>query len=149
MTCGHTFSVEPQFFQKFRHIGRRGSLAAVAACEGQIGFKHTRHLVDVLLHRVDFREVIDQGKFKLEAREDGAQVVRHSGKHCCALFHRPLDACLHLDEGSGRAAHLSRPARAEVRHFTAFTEALGGIGHPQDRLDLIAQENDRHNQQHR
>ena len=130
------------------HVGRRRLLAGIAAREGEIGFQHPRHLVDVLLHRLDLGAVADQRELELEAGEDGAQVVRDAGEHGGALLHRALDAGLHLDEGLRRAAHLERAARTEVRHLAALAEALGGVGEPQDRADLVAQEQDRDDQQH-
>ena len=75
------------------------------------------------------------------------RMVRRScddaGQHGGALLDRALDARLHLDEGLRRAPHLARAARPEVRHLAALAEALGGVGEPQDRLDLVAQEQDR------
>ena len=65
---------------------------------------------------------------------------RHAGQHRGALLDRALDARLHLDEGLRRAAHLARAARPEVRRLAALAEAFGGVGEPQDRLDLVAQE---------
>ena len=124
-------------------------LAEIAAREGEIGLQHARHLVDVLLHRLDFRRcLLDQREFELEAREHGAQVVRDAGQHGGALLDRALDARLHLDEGLRRAPHLARAARAEIRHVAALAEAFGGVGEPQDRLDLVAQEDDGDAEQH-
>ena len=98
------------------------------------------HLVDVLLHRLDLGAVAEQRQLELEAGQHGAQVVRHAGQHRGALLDRALDARLHLDEGLRGAAHLARAARPEVRHLAALAEALGGVGEPQDRPDLVAQE---------
>ena len=47
-----------------------------------------------------------------------------------------------------RAADLARAARTEVRHFPSFAETFGGIGEPQDRADLVAQEQHRDGDQH-
>ena len=82
-------------------------------------------------------------QFELEAGQHRAQIVRDAGQHGGALLDRALDAPLHLDEGLRRAAHLARAARPEVRHLAALAEALGGVGEPQDRPDLVAQEQDR------
>ena len=65
-----------QLLEEGGHVGRRRLLADIAAREGEIGLQHARHLVDVLLHRLDFRAVADQRQFELEAGEHGAQVVR-------------------------------------------------------------------------
>ena len=70
------------------------------------------------------------------------------GQHGGALLHGALDAALHLDEGGGGAPHLARAARTEVRHLAALAEALGGVGEPQDRADLVAQEQDGDGEQH-
>ena len=137
-----------QLLQERRHVGRRRLLAGIAAREGEIGLEHARHLVDVALHRLDLRAVAEQREFELEAGQDRAQVVRHAGQHGGALLDRALDAPLHLEEGLRRAAHLARPARAEVRHLAALAETLGGVGEPQDRPDLIAQEQDGDRDQH-
>ena len=136
--------------QEGRHVGRRRALAEVAAREGEIGLQHARHLVDVVLHRLDFRRLLlDQRELQLEAREHRAQVVADAGEHRRALLDGALDARLHLDEGLRRAPHLARAARAEIRHFAALAEAFGGVGQPQDRLDLVAQEDDGDDEQHR
>ena len=42
-------------FKEGVDIGWRGALAAVAAREGEIGFEHALHFLDVFLHGVDFR----------------------------------------------------------------------------------------------
>src|SRR5665648_1023390 len=61
----------------------------------------------------------------------------------------PFDAVAHLDEGMRRLAHLARAARLEVgRWWPSLAEALGGKGKAQDGLDLIAQEQDRHGEEH-
>jgi hypothetical protein len=43
---------------KIPHVGRRRRLATVTAREGEIGFQHLRHFVDVFLHRLDFRRLL-------------------------------------------------------------------------------------------
>ena len=93
-------------------------------------------------------DIADQRELELEAGEHGAQVVRDAGQHGGALVDGALDARLHLDEGGGRAPHLARAARAEVRHVAALAEALDRLGEPQDRPDLVAQEQDRDGEQH-
>ena len=45
-------------------------------------------------------------------------------------------------------AHLAGAARPEVRDLAALAEALGRVGEPQDRPDLVAQEQDRDGEQH-
>ena len=92
--------------------------------------------------------IAEQCQFELEAGQHGAQIVRDAGEHRGALLDRPLDARLHLDEGLRGAAHLARAARPEVRRLAALAEALRGVGEPQDRLDLVAQEADGDRQQH-
>ena len=111
------------------------ALAEIAAREGEIGLQHSRHLVDVLLHRLDFRPSLDQREFELEARQHCAQIVRNARQHGRALLDRALDAGLHFDEGRRRAPHLARAARTEVGHFAAFAETFGGVG--QRRIGLI------------
>ncbi len=140
--------VGPQLFEEFRHVGRLGLLAGVAAREGEIGLEHAAHLVDVLLHRLDLGAVADQGELELEARQHGAQVMRNAGEHGGALLDGAFDPRLHLDEGGGRAPHLLGAARPEVRHLAPLAEALGRVGEPQDRPDLVAQEQDRDGDQH-
>ena len=66
-----------------------------------------------------------------------------------ALLDRALDARFHLQERAGGAAHFARAARPEVRGLAALAEAFGGVGQPQDRLDLVAQEQHRDDQQDR
>ena len=137
-----------QLVEEVGHVGRRRLLAGVAAREREIGLEHAAHLVDVLLHRLDLGAVAEQRQFELEAGQHGAQVVRDAGEHRGALLDRALDARLHLDEGLRGAAHLARAARPEVRRLAALAEAFRGVGEPQDRLDLVAQEADGDRQQH-
>ena len=60
-----------------------------------------------------------------------------------------LDAVAHLDEGLRRLPHLAGAARAEIgRRRPPLAQALGGLGQTQDRLDLVAQEQDGHGEQH-
>ena len=72
-----------------------------------------------------------------------ADAVEHRG----ALFGRPLDPALHLDEGVAGLPHLARAVRIEVE-IAALAEILRRVRQPQDRPDLVAQENDRDRQQH-
>ena len=124
-------------------------LAAVAACESEIVLQHAGHLVDILTHAVDLGTVADQRQFKLEAGQDGTQIVRHAGQHRGALLDGALDARFHLQKRLRGAAHFTRAAGTEVRRLTALAEAFGGIGQPQDRPDLVAQEQHRDDQQDR
>ena len=138
-----------ELLEEGRHVGRRRGLAEIAAREGEIGLQHARHLVDVLLHRLDF------GRFLLISASSSLKRVSTVRRSCetpasiavrCSMA--ALDARLHLDEGLRRAPHLARAARAEIRHFAALAEAFGGVGQPQDRLDLVAQEDDGDADQH-
>ncbi len=71
-----------------------------------------------------------------------------AGKHDGALLDMALDAVAHLDEGVGGLAHLARAARAEiVRRRAPLAKAFGSFGQAQDRLDLVAQEKNRHGEQ--
>ena len=125
-----------QLVEEGGHVGRRRGLAGIAAREREIGFEHPRHLVDVLLHRLDLGTVVaDQRQLELEAGQDGAQVVRDAGEHRGALLHRALDAGLHLDEGVRRAAHLaarradgSSAPRGPCRSFRRRRRAAGSGG---------------------
>ena len=83
-----------ELLEQSGHVGRRRLLAGIAARKGQIGLEHRRHLVDVLLHRFDLGAVAEQRELELEARQDGAQIVRHAGQHGGALLDRALDARL-------------------------------------------------------
>src|SRR5712675_1052621 len=49
---------------------------------------------------------------------------------------------------SMKAEAARRTSRAEVRHVAALAEALDRLGEPQDRPDLVAQEEDRDGEQH-
>ena len=96
--------------------------------------------------------VAEQCQFELEARQNGAQIVRHAGEHGGALLDRALDADFHFQKCGRRAPHLARAARPEVRRLAALAERLGGVGEPHDRPDLVAQEQDgdeQHNQRGR
>ena len=72
-----------------------------------------------------------------------------AGQHRGALLDRALDARLHLQERLRGAAHFARAAGTEVRRLAALAETFGGVGQPQDRLDLVAQEQHRDDQQDR
>ena len=72
-----------------------------------------------------------------------------AGQHRGALLDRALDARFHLEEGLRGAAHFARAAGPEVRRLAALAEAFGGVRQPQDRLDLVAQEQHRDDQQDR
>ena len=137
-----------ELFQEGAHVGRRRLLARIAARKRDISLQHAAHLVDVLLHGLDLGTVPQQGKFELETRENGAQVVRNSRQHGGALLEHALDATLHLDEGHRRAANLTRAARPEVGDFASLAETFGGIRQAQNRPDLVAQEQHRHRDQH-
>ena len=144
-----TLGIAAQFFERRGHIGGLRRFAAVAAREGKIGFEHRLHLIDVLAHALHFRPVIEQGQFELEAREDGAQIVRDAREHRRALLHGALDVRLHLDEGIGRTPHLPRTTRPEIGHLTAFTKTFRRVGEFEDRPYLVAQEQNRGDQQDR
>ena len=75
--------------------------------------------------------------------------MAHAGEHGGALLDMTLDAVAHLDEGLRRLPHFARAARAEIGwRRPAFAEAVGGFGQAQDRLDLVAQEQDGDGEQH-
>ena len=137
------FGVGFQIVQKRGDVGRPRLLAHVAARKGEISLEHSRHLVDVLLDGVDFGAVAEQGEFKLKARQNGAQIVRHAGQHRGALLDGALDACFHFQEGRGSPADFPRAARPEVRRLAALAEGFGGVGQADDRANLIAQEGNR------
>ena len=141
-------AIDFQLVEHGGHVGRRRLLAEIAARECQIGFEHRRHFVDVFLDRVHFRTVAEQRELELEARQDGAQIVRHPGQHGGALLDRALDADFHFQEGGGGAAHFACAARAEIRNLAALAERLGGVGQPHDRPDLVAQEQNGDGQHH-
>ena len=141
--------IAAQFFQRRGHVGRLRLLAAVAARKRKVVLQHARHLVDIPAHAVDFGAVADQGQFELEAGQDGAKVVRHAGQHRGALLDRALDARFHLDEGLRRAADFAGAARMEIRRLAALAETFRRVRQPQDRLDLVAQEQHRDDQQDR
>ena len=134
--------VEPQFLEQGGDVGRRRLLAGVAAGEGQIGFQHRRHLVDVFLDGLDLGAVAEQRELELEPRQHRAQVVRDAGEHGGALLDRALDARFHFQKRGCGAAHFAGAARPKVRRLAALAERFGGVGQPHDRLDLVAQEQD-------
>src|SRR5437899_2965209 len=49
---------------------------------------------------------------------------------------------------AGRTVTTGWPWKAKIRHVATLAEALGGIGEPQDRADLVAQESDGDSEQH-
>ncbi len=75
--------------------------------------------------------------------------MAHAGEHGGALLDMALDAVTHLDEGLRRLPHFAGAAWAEIgRRWPPLAQALGGLGQAQDRLDLVAQEQDGHGEQH-
>ena len=124
-----------------------GRLAGVAAREGEIALEHALHLVDVLLQRLDLGQFVDHRERQLEPGEHRAQVVADAVQHRRALLARAFDAPLHLDEGVAGLTHLARAARLEL-DVAALAEIFRGAAEPQDRADLVAQEQDRHRDQH-
>ena len=68
-------------------------------------------------------------------------------QHRRALFARSLDAPLHLDEGIAGLTNFARAARLKFE-IAPLSEILGGGRQSQDRANLIAQKQDRHEQQH-
>ena len=124
-------------------------LAGVSLRKGEIVLKHARHLVDVGAERLGVRTFAEQCQLELEAGEHGAKVVADAGEHGGALLDLPLDPPLHLYEGQRGLAHLARAARPEGIDRPALAELLGGIGELQDRLDLVAQEEERDCDQHK
>ena len=118
-------------------------LAGAAFGEGHVVLEHGLHLVDVVAQRLELGTVLEQSELEAKAGQHGAEVVAHAGQHDGALLDMALDAVAHLDEGVGRLAHLARAARAEVLWRRApLAEALGRLRQAQDRLDLVAQEED-------
>ena len=67
-------------------------------------------------------------------------------QHGRALFAGALDPAFHFDEGVPRLTDLPGAVRAEIE-VPALAEILGGVRQPQDRPDLVAQEDDRDRQQ--
>ena len=88
-------------------------------------------------------------EFELEAGQDGAQIVADAGQHRGALLDRALDARLHFQERLRRLPHFPCAAGTEVRRLAALAEAFGGVRQPQDRPDLVAQEQHRDDQEDR
>ena len=91
-------------------------------------------------------ELSMSAKRQLEARQDRAEVVADAVEHRGALLGRPLDAALHLDEGVAGLSDLARAMRAEIE-IAALAEILRRAREPQDRPDLVAQEDDRDREQ--
>ena len=140
--------VRLEIVEEAAHVGRRRLLAGVPAGECQIRLKHPRHLVNVIAQRLNLRTVLDQRQLELEASEQGAQIVRHAGQHGGALLDGALDAPFHFNESLRGPSHFAGAARTKPGDFAALAEALGRIGQRQNRTDLIAQEQDRHREQH-
>ena len=68
-------------------------------------------------------------------------------QHRRALLGGALDAPFHLDEGVAGLANFARAARLEF-DVAALAEIFRRRREAQDRPDLIAQEQDRHGDQH-
>ena len=137
-----TLAVGFELFKHGGHVGRRRLLAHVAASKGEIGLEHARHFIDVFGHGLDLGTVAEEGQLKLEARENGTQIVRHAGQHGCTLLDGALDAALHFQKRRGGAADFARAARTEIRHLAALAESFRRVRQAHDRPDLITQEKD-------
>ena len=74
---------------------------------------------------------------------------RDAGQHRGALLDRAFDARLHFHERLRRLPHLPCAADPEIRRLAALAEAFGGLRQPQDRPDLVAQEQHRDDQEDR
>ena len=83
-----------------------------------------------------------------EAREHGAQVVADAGEHGGALLDLPLDALLHVVEGDRRLPHLAGASRRKAGHGATLAEIVDCRRQPQDRPDLVAQEDDGNGEQY-
>ncbi len=124
-------------------------LAGIAFGEGHVILEHGLHLVHVGAHGLELRRILEHGELQLEAGEHGPKIVAHAGQHDGALLDMTLDAVAHLDEGMGRLAHFACATRPEINgRRSPLAETVGGIGKPQDRLDLVAQEQNGHGEQH-
>src|SRR5262245_58546073 len=135
--------------QNLADIGAHDLFARGALGEGDIVLQHGLHLVDISAHGVELRRLLEHGELQLEAGEHGAQVVADTGEHDGALLDMALDAVAHLDESLVRLTCRTRATRTEVRRSgPTLAEAFGGFRQTQDRLDLVAQEKDRHGEQH-
>ena len=135
--------------QDLADVGAHDLLAGVALGERHVVLQHRLHLVDVGAHRFQLGRILEQGELQFEARQHRAQIVADAGQHDGALLDIALDAVAHLDEGMRRLAHLARAARLEIgRRRPPSAETVGRLRQPQDRFDLVAQEQNRHGQQH-
>ena len=106
------------------------------------------HFLDVAAEQVALRSVVHHLERQSESGKNGAQIVAHAVQHCRALLGRALDAPFHLDERIARLTHLARAAGLEFDVAT-LAEIFRRRGEPQDRADLVAQEQDRHRDQAR
>ena len=75
------------------------------------------------------------------------KVVADAGEHRGALFDHALHPSPHFVKSNGGVPDLARAAGREVQHLSALAEIVDRSGQRQDRLYLIAQEQDRHRQQ--
>jgi len=141
-------SLAPHLAQDIADIGAHDLLAGIALGERHIVLQHGLHLVDVGAHGFELGRILEHRELKLEAGQDRAQIVADARQHDGALLDVTFDAVAHLDEGMGRLTHLARAAGTEILgRRPALAEALRRLGQAQDRLDLVAQEQDRDRQQ--
>ena len=142
--------VAAQFLQRQRHVGRLRD-----ARRSRRARRRDRPPASPDISSTSLRMPSTSGLSPISASSSLKRVrmVRRScddaGQHRGALLDRALDARLHFEERLRRAAHFARAARPEIRRLAALAKTFGGVRQPQDRLDLVAQEQHRDDQQDR
>ena len=125
---------------------RAVDFAGVSAGKGEVSLEHLPHFIDVLLQKLAVCGIVEQCQRQFEAGQYRAKIVADAVEHRGALFGRPLNSPLHLDEGVAGLPDFARAMRTEVE-ISAFAEILRRSREAQNRPDLIAKEDDRDRQQ--
>ena len=109
--------IDSSFAEDPHEIELADVLLDLAAGEVHIAVQHRLHVVDVAIEAMQIGLVLGEGQLKLEAGEDGAEVMADAGEHRGALLDLPFDSFAHLDEGKAGAPDLVGAARTKLSGF--------------------------------
>ena len=93
--------------------------------------------------------VLDEFRGQRQARKRGAEVVADRLHGAGLVFQNAGDAALHLVEGEAEVAQVRRAFDGHWLGPASFADAMGGLGEVAQRLALLAQEVERHEQARR
>ena len=114
--------------QRGRDIDQRhGFELAVVAQEGEHGFQHRAHLVEIAQHAAAMHVVLDEFGAQPHPGDRRAQIVADRGQHLGAVVDQGGDALPHPVERLGHRADFFRAAFGQRRGGAVQAEILGGL----------------------